>query len=95
MVLGGQRPRRKEWGKLSRESKALAKNFGKLHINDSGILMRRTVRYHQIVLPKYYHQLVHKQLHEEMGHLGPEKVIELAQQRFYWPGMERALKDSI
>ena len=73
----------------------MAKNFGKLFVNDSGILMRRTVRYQQVVLPKCYHQLVHKQLHEEMGHLGPEKVIELAQQRFYWPGMATVLKDNI
>ena len=30
-----------------------------------------------------------------MGHLGPEKVIELAQQRFYWPGMAKTLKENI
>ena len=94
-VLEGRRPRKNEWSKLSKESKALAKNFGKLYLNEAGILMRRTVRYEQIVLPKCLHQLVHEQLHEEMGHLGPEKVIELAQQGFYWPGMAAVLKDNI
>lgn len=94
-VVAGQRPKRKEWGTFSRESRTLAKSFGKLFINDAGILMRKTERYQQIVLPKCYHQLVHKELHEEMGHLGSEKVIELAQQRFYWPGMAKTLKDNI
>ena len=94
-VAEGRRPRRGEWAKLSRESRALAKNLNKLFFNESGILMRRTARYEQIVLPKCYHQLVHVQLHEEMGHLGVEKVTELAQQRFYWPGMVDSLKDNI
>ena len=94
-VVQGRRPKKQEWGKLSRDSRTLAKNLGKLFINDAGILMRKTVRYHQLVLPKCYHHLVHKELHEEMGHLGPEKVIELAQQRFYWPYMAKTLKDNI
>ena len=57
-VLEGRRPRKNEWRKLSKESKALAKNFGKLYLNDAGILMRKTVRYEQVVLPKCFHQLV-------------------------------------
>ena len=95
LVVEGRRPKKLEWSKLSRDSRTLAKNLGKLFINDNGILMRKTVRYQQVVLPKQYHQLVHKELHEEMGHLGPEKVIELAQQRFYWPGMAKTLKENI
>ena len=57
--------------------------------------MRRTLQYQQIVLPKHYHQLVYVQLHEDMGHLGVEKVTELAQQRFYWPGMVDDVKNHI
>ena len=94
-VVAGQRPKRKEWGNFSKDSRTLAKSFGKLLFNESGILMRKTERYNQVVLPKCYHGLVHKELHEDMGHLGPEKVIELAQQRFYWPGMAKTLKDNI
>ena len=94
-VVEGKRPKRHEWRKFSKDSRTLAKSFGKLFFNKAGILMRRTERYQQVVLPKCYHQLVHKELHEDMGHLGSEKVIELAQQRFYWPGMAKTLKDNI
>ena len=51
-VVEERRPKRAEWVKLSRESRALAKNLSKLFVNESGILMRKTVRYKQIVLPK-------------------------------------------
>jgi hypothetical protein len=30
-----------------------------------------------------------------MGHVGPEKVIELAQQRFYWPRMSADITEHI
>jgi transposase InsO family protein len=35
------------------------------------------------------------ELHENMGHLGVDKVTELAQQRFYWPGMADDVKEYI
>ena len=55
-------------------------------IEDS-ILRRKTARYSQIVLPAEFHETVYKELHIKMAHLGANKVIGLAQQRFYWPGM--------
>ena len=41
----------------------------------------------QLCLPKGLHQLVYTELHQKMGHLGTEKVISLAKERFHWPGM--------
>ena len=87
IVSSGRRPSRKEWAQLSKETKRWVKNFNKLSISESGVLIRKTVRYRQLVLPQQFHNLVYVELHEQMGHLGAEKVIELAQQRFYWPGM--------
>ena len=40
-----------------------------------------------MVLPKKYHKRVYEELHENMGHLGAERVTELARERFYWPFM--------
>ena len=40
-----------------------------------------------MVLPKKYHKRVYGELHENMGHLGAERVTELAKERFYWPFM--------
>ena len=85
-VLMGSRPSRKEWSQWSHESKILSRNFEKLHIFN-GVLFRKTVKYNQIVLPQMYHQLVFDELHVKMGHLGVEKVVDLAQARFYWPNM--------
>ena len=94
-VALGSRPERGEWSQLSHKSRVLLKNFGKLSIDEHGILVRETVRYRQVVLPKDFHQMVFVELHENMGHLGVEKVTELAQQRFYWPGMAQDVKDYI
>ena len=34
----------------------------------------------QLVLPKRYHPMVFKELHQEMGHLGTDRVFSLARQ---------------
>ena len=36
------------------------------------------------MLPMKYHKRVYVELHENMGHLGADRVVELARQRFYW-----------
>ena len=41
----------------------------------------------QLLLPKCFHSTVFKELHQEMGHLGADRVIQLARERFYWPKM--------
>ena len=36
-----------------------------------------------MVLPMKYHTRVYEELHENMGHLGAERAMELARERFY------------
>ena len=43
----------------------------------------------QIVLPKKFHSMVLKELHDNMGHIGAESVLNLAGGRFYWPKMQK------
>ncbi|KAK3752256.1 hypothetical protein QZH41_006589 [Actinostola sp. cb2023] len=52
------------------------------------------VLYHQqqVVLPKTYRRRIYHELHEEMGHLGTERVLALARERFYWPYMRRDIE---
>ena len=38
-------------------------------------------------MPKKYHKTVYEELHENMGHSGADRVIELARERFHWPFM--------
>ena len=94
LVELSQKPKRAEWGKLSADSKVLMRSFAKLKIV-GGVLFRKTARYRQIVLPQKYRQTVYVELHEKMGHVGPEKVIELSQQRFYWPRMSADITNYI
>ncbi|KAK7878976.1 hypothetical protein WMY93_034190 [Mugilogobius chulae] len=74
---------------------ALAREKQKLHINEDGLLCRKTANRMQLVLPKKYHRLVYKELHEEMGHLGVERVLALIRDRFYWPHMQRDVEHHI
>ena len=41
------------------------------------------------MLTQKYCHVIYRELHENMGHLGPERVIELYKQHFYWPGYEK------
>lgn len=41
----------------------------------------------QLVLPTEYRLLVLRSLHDENGHLGVDKTLELLKDRFYWPKM--------
>ena len=93
-VSEGKRLSRKEGKALSRSSKLLLRNFGKLFIRN-GVLMRKTVKYEQVVLPSDFYHLVYVELHEKLAHLGVEKVVDLAQRRFYWPKMADDIKNYI
>lgn len=64
--------------------KRLMHEWGKLCI-ESGLLYRRAGGRKQLVLPAEYRSLVLKQLHNNMGHLGAERVIGLARDRFIGP----------
>ena len=64
-------------------------------MTEDGVLIRKTAKYRQIVLPQQFHQLVYSELHEKMAHIGAERVINLAQQRFYWPHMGRDIENYI
>lgn len=54
-----------------------------------GLLYRKSVARSQLVLPTLFHKLIYKELHEEMGHLGVERTLQLIRDRFYWPHMQR------
>ncbi|CAB3997563.1 Retrovirus-related Pol poly from transposon [Paramuricea clavata] len=51
----------------------------------NGVLRRKSNAYDQIVLPRKYHSLILKELHDKMGHIGSDRVLHLARDRFYWP----------
>jgi transposase InsO family protein len=82
----GRRPGKSAWVGLGQKSKVLCHQWGKLSIED-GVLLRKAGKNVQIVLPEIYHSTVYSELHEKMGHLASDRVVELARQRFHWPHM--------
>ena len=49
----------------------------------------------QVIVPKKFHLLVLKELHEKMGHLGVDCTLHLSRERFYWPHLQRNIEHYI
>ena len=75
------------------ESKLLLKEEKNLFIDRNGLLRRKTKTSSQVVLPMKYRQQIYKSLHNELGHMGAERVLQLAKQRVYWPKMQSDIED--
>ena len=71
--------------------KRLMHEWGKLYL-EHDLLYRRAGGRQQLVLPAEYRPLVLKHLHDDMAHLGSERVIGLARDRFYWPFMKKDIE---
>ena len=83
----GNKPSRQDIMKESPTIKALIREWDKLRFSSDGLLCRKTNEFNQIILPLKYRRLIYRELHDDMGHLGSERVFNLARQRFYWPKM--------
>ena len=83
------RPTSEKTSNESRYTRYLLHEWNKLELDKHGLLRRKSGLKNQIVLPKKLHWLVYEELHEKMGHLGADRVLELARARFYWPHMQR------
>lgn len=62
---------------------------------DQGVLYRCTGQRKQLVLPTKLRKPILKHLHDDMGHVGADKVIHLARERFFWPFMQREIEDYV
>lgn len=60
----------------------LLREWRKLKVNESNILVKETTFGDQIVLPPSLYWLVFQEMHEEMGHSGAERVYQLAKEKF-------------
>ena len=78
--------------KLKSESamvKSAMHEWNRLSLENDEILYRKLNGKMQLFLPKCYRPLAIKHLNDDLGHLGADRVIELARERFYWPHMAR------
>lgn len=64
-----------------------------------GILHRRRLDgkevSYQLVLPEKLRSRVLESLHDEMGHMGIERTLDLVRSRFYWPRMAAAVEQKV
>ena len=49
----------------------------------------------QLVLPEELRAIALQSLHNDMGHLGVERTVDLVRARFYWPKMDMAVEELI
>ena len=85
----GQRPSIQDAKKELPVTKAILRQRHKLEIGTDGILRWESGPHSQVNLLTKYHAMVFKTcLHQNMGHLGAERVVQLAGERFYWLNME-------
>lgn len=82
-----RRPTHKEKQQETAVSRQLSHEWKRLFLSEDGILYHKPGTRNQIVLPRKYHKRVYEELHENMGHLGADRVVELAREGFYWPFM--------
>ncbi len=76
---------------LAGTSRKLMYEWNKLHL-EGGLLYRRTSERKQFVLPSKYKKLALEHLHDKMGHMGTERVLSLARDRFYWLYMKAEIE---
>ena len=76
----------------------LLRELNRLEVLD-GVLYRKRQEgaqtHHQLVLPEDLRPLVLKSLHDDMGHMGVERTLDLARKRFYWPKMSAEVETKI
>ena len=65
-------------------------------------LLNRKVQFHshdppslQFVLPQNYREQTMKACHDDIGHLGLERSLDLLKDRFYWAGMSTNIENHI
>ncbi|KAI3351512.1 hypothetical protein L3Q82_020357 [Scortum barcoo] len=90
----GWNPNNKDKRQMGRETRRLVHEWNRLTL-DKGVLYRQTGQRKQLVLPSKLKSTVLKHLHDDMGHVGADKVIHLARERFYWPFMQREIEDYV
>lgn len=71
--------------KLSKNKsvRLLLSEWRHLHVDGDGILRRETAKRTQLVVPELMKSVTYKHLREEIGHLGADRMVALARERFF------------
>ncbi|KAL6461075.1 hypothetical protein MHYP_G00310410 [Metynnis hypsauchen] len=79
------------------EVRLLLRENSKLLLKE-GVLYRKIKKlqgeiFHQLVIPQSQRERAFEGVHDEVGHMGFERMIELARARFYWPKMTKYIEE--
>ena len=77
---------------LKQRSKLFLRNGILYHKNDTQEIECPDRNTMQLVLPESFRTQALKGCHDDLGHLGVERTLDLLRDQFYWPGM---MKDAI
>ena len=87
LKISGTRPSPREEPPAVRN---LLREWDRLHLHHNVLHRVRKVdeqRTFQLVVPPSHRDRAFQGIHDDVGHFGCAKTVELARQRFYWPGM--------
>nr|XP_020453624.1 uncharacterized protein LOC109958967 [Monopterus albus] len=76
----------------------LLRELNRLELQDGVLYRRRQNRANitfQLVLPEELRAMAFQSLHNDMGHMGVERTVELARTRFFWPKMQASMEKMI
>ena len=88
----GTRPSSKQRRGEGPVMRQLLYEFDRLFVRDDGIFCRKIGDHIQIVLPVSLRRLLYQELHENMEHLGHERVYSVARDLCYWNFMGRDIE---
>ena len=74
----------------SKNTRQLMYQFHRLTLKDvvlHHLYIHNDVEYHQLVLPQRYHKKILQSLHNDLGHQGINRTLDLLRERVYWPTM--------
>ncbi len=75
-----------------------SKEWNRLELR-SGVLYRRRqergASHYQLALPTTLRDMVLRSLHDDMGHLGIDRTLDLVRSRFFWPKMSQAVEERV
>ena len=87
--LSGHKPsyHQRHQNKETPATRALMREWNKLFIGKDRLLRLKSREFTQLILPRSFQKFIFQELHQDMGHLDPERVYHMARERFFWPNM--------
>ncbi|CAB3992521.1 Hypothetical predicted protein [Paramuricea clavata] len=84
-IKADKRPTTSQRARESTDTQSLLHEWQRLSTGSDRVLKRKKGTHDQIVLPRKYHAMVLRELHDNMDHLGSDRALYLARDRIYWP----------